>query len=255
MRVRSTLLSSKIIFAAVVFVFGLTDTARAADKTPTVVELFTSQGCYSCPPAEALLGRLSSRPDVIALEFHVDYWDDLVYGSAGKWKDPFSSSANTQRQRNYNLQIRNTGGVYTPQMIVAGNLEMVGSDERKVQQAIQHTKTTTSIPLTVHVESDGPDTVTVKVDGTARQTAAIWMVQFHRSVETKVRSGENKGKTLTSHHIVTQLQKIGNWSGSPLSLRASVPSTNSGKGCAILVQQGPGTPILGASYCPGNRSS
>lgn len=255
MRVRSFSLTSKIIFAAFIVLLGPSGGANAADSKPVVVELFTSQGCYSCPPAEALLGRLSARADVIALEFHVDYWDDLVYGSAGKWKDPFSSAANTQRQRNYNLQIRKTGGVYTPQMVVAGNQEMVGSHENKVVQAIQHSRTAAAIPLTVHVESDGSDALNVQIEGTTTQAASVWMVQFHRNIETKVRSGENKGKTLVSHHIVTQLQKIGNWSGSSLSLRASAPSAASGMGCAILIQQGPGTPILGASYCPTNRSS
>lgn len=229
--------------------------AAESASSPTVVELFTSQGCYSCPPAEAYLGKLASRADVIALEFHVDYWDDLVYGSAGKWKDPFSSAENTQRQRSYNLKIRNTGGVYTPQMVIGGNLETVGSHESKVEKAISRIKQTAANAVSVHVEKSDANQLNVRVEGTGGGSAKIWMVQFHRNIETKVRSGENKGKTLTSHHIVTDVRKIGNWTGSNLSLQTDAPSASSGKGCAILVQQSAGSPILGASYCPSSQSS
>ena len=96
-------------------------TATAGDRNgAVVVELFTSQGCYSCPPAEKFLGDLSEQKSVIALEFHVDYWDDLVHGGDGKWKDPLSKPAYTQRQRIYNQRIRGTGNVYTPLMVIDG---------------------------------------------------------------------------------------------------------------------------------------
>ncbi|NQW00589.1 MAG: DUF1223 domain-containing protein [Rhodospirillales bacterium] len=227
--------------------------AAEAAASPVVVELFTSQGCYSCPPAEAYLGKLAGRADVVALEFHVDYWDDLVYGSAGKWKDPFSSPQFTQRQRSYNAQIRKTGGVYTPQMVIGGNRETVGSHENKVEKAIS--QLTRTAPLTVEVRESGAAQLTVQIDGTGPAPASVWLVRFHRTIETRVRSGENKGKTLTSHNIVTGVQKIADWTGGPLSLEAASPAAGSGQGCAVLVQQAPGTPILGASYCPGARSS
>ncbi len=228
---------------------------QTAEPTPTVVELFTSQGCYSCPPAEAYLGDLTSRPDVIALEFHVDYWDDLVYGSAGKWKDPFSSAENTRRQRSYNLQIRNTGGVYTPQMVIGGSMETVGSQKPKVERAIRRHAQSRQKPLAVHVQTADTNFLNVRVAGTGGGSASVWMVLFHRTIETKVRSGENKGKNLTSHHIVTKLHKIADWTGSSLAVRVMGPAEPAGMGCAILVQQAPGTPILGAAYCPTNRAS
>ncbi|MFN0023541.1 MAG: DUF1223 domain-containing protein, partial [Parvularculaceae bacterium] len=96
--------------------------ATPADK-PVVVELFTSQGCSSCPPAEALMRELAKRPGLVALEWHVDYWDDLHAGSSGKWKDPFSSADHTARQRAYNRALRGTGGAYTPQMVIDGAAE------------------------------------------------------------------------------------------------------------------------------------
>ena len=114
-----------------------TGDANAGDRNgAVVVELFTSQGCYSCPPAEKFLGDLAEQETVIALDFHVDYWDNLVHGADGKWKDPFSRPAYTQRQRVYNQRIRGTGNVYTPQMVIDGRLEAVGSRRIAVLSAM-----------------------------------------------------------------------------------------------------------------------
>ena len=105
-------------------------------SNPTVIELFTSQSCYSCPPAEAFLGELvEERSDILALEFHVDYWDELVHRGS-KWKDVFSSPDSTQRQRVYNVSIRGRASVYTPQMIIGGAAEAVGSNRGNVLAAL-----------------------------------------------------------------------------------------------------------------------
>ncbi len=111
--------------------------SAGAEGPPTVVELFTSQSCYSCPPAEAFLGELAQQPGVIALEFHVDYWDDLVYGLAGRWKDVYSNPAYTRRQRAYNQAIKGRPGAYTPQMVIDGSRETVGSRRSAVYDAIE----------------------------------------------------------------------------------------------------------------------
>jgi hypothetical protein len=242
--------------AALHLLFGF-NIALAADKSrsPAVVELFTSQGCYSCPPAEAYLGKLSKRSDVVALEYHVDYWDDLVYGLAGKWKDPFSSPDFTRRQRQYNTVIRKTSGVYTPQMVIAGTLETVGSHEDKVEKAISVVSQTGTSPLSVHVKPDNSGQLLVRIDGRSASSAPVWLVRFHKSVETVVRSGENKGKTLISHNIVNGVERIGEWNGTPLTLTATLPSIASGEGCAILVQKKTTGTIFGANYCPVGSSS
>lgn len=245
-----------IVFSALVMMSGF-NVATAAEemRSPAVVELFTSQGCYSCPPAEAYLGELSKRPDVVALEYHVDYWDDLVYGSAGKWKDPFSSPDHTRRQRQYNSAIRNTNGVYTPQMVIGGTLETVGSHEHKVEKAISIIGQTGTSPLSVQVKSDNGGQLSVRIEGKSDHTATIWLVRFHQNVETVVRSGENKGKTLTSHNIVTGAERIGEWRGSPVTINATQSISGTGDGCAIIVQSNLLGPIFGASYCPNDRSS
>jgi len=131
--------------------------ARAAEKATTVVELFTSQGCSSCPPADANLGRLAARDDIVALGFHVDYWDDLVYGGAGRWKDVFSDPAFTARQRDYNRAIRGSGQVYTPQMIIDGRIETVGFKRTEVHRAIRtaQTEATKSIGIDVRPREGG----------------------------------------------------------------------------------------------------
>lgn len=231
---------------AATFVFSGALSAKADSAPPVVVELFTSQGCYSCPPAEAYLGKLAQRADLVALEWHVDYWDDLVYGGAGKWKDPFSSAEATARQRNYNESIRGQRRVYTPQMIVAGVRETIGSNRDKVEAAIR--KVRRAVPkATVQVAQDGDSLVVTAPD----VRATLWRVDFIREHLTEVRSGENKGKSLTSHHIVRAKTRLGDGSAGPL--RIDAPSN--GMGCAIIAQNGPGEPILAAAYCPGDVNS
>ena len=203
--------------------------AAEKSKSPAVVELFTSQGCYSCPPAEAYLGKLSKRSDVIALEFHVDYWDNLVYGSAGKWKDPFSSPKYTERQRQYNELIRRTRGVYTPQMVIGGMIETVGSSEYKIERAIKKVAKTGASPLSVRIEGKASGSLDIHIAGQNSDSASVWLIRFYQSIETKVRSGENKGKTLTSHNIVNGVKQIGEWRGAPLSLTVDGPGAGSKK--------------------------
>ncbi len=241
---------------AALLLAGVTGSSAAENAgSPAVVELFTSQGCYSCPPAEAYLGELSKRADVIALEFHVDYWDDLVYGSAGKWKDPFSSAKHTERQRRYNNAIRKKNGVYTPQMVIGGILETVGSQEDKVEKAIKIIGQTRASPLSVELEKGAGGALDIRVTGPEKTNASIWIVWFLPNVETIVRSGENKGKTLISHNIVTAMERVGEWRGEPVSLNIHSASDGRSQGCAVIVQAGQAGPVLGASYCPDNRAS
>lgn len=243
MRTKIFSMAAGLIGAALISV----STAEADRKSgPVVVELFTSQSCYSCPPAEAFLGELAGDPGIVALEWHVDYWDDLVYGSAGRWKDPFSDPAFTERQGLYNRTIRRTGSVYTPQMVVDGAIEAVGSRRHAVSAAIDDAASLPK-PATVIVSPDGADRLSVQIDGTPTRPTSVWLVQFIRSETTDVPRGENHGKQLVNHNIVRELSKIANWSGGPVALSIDVPEP--GFGCAILVQRGPGEPIEGAQGC------
>ena len=236
-----------LAFAAV---FASLSVPASADQ-PVVVELFTSQSCYSCPPAEAYLGELAVRDDVVALEFHVDYWDDLVYGFAGRWKDVFSDPAYTERQRVYNANIRGTPRVFTPQMVIDGQLQAVGSNRGDVERAIAYRLANNGEAVPVSVARNGNDlTIRVGVAETAVKDAVVWLVRFQDQRTTEVTAGENKGKTLTNHHAVTGLHRVGAWPGHAVTLDLSDVSMAPGEGCAVLVQGDDQGLILGAAACP-----
>ena len=229
---------------------GLAGPAGAADDAPTVVELFTSQSCYSCPPAEAFLGELSGRADVVALEFHVDYWDDLVYGSAGKWKDVFSAPEFTRRQRDYNQVIKRSRSVYTPQMVVDGRADVVGTRRDDVFAEIERQRTAARPRVHVAVSHAPSGGLNVALGGGAPAAARVLLVRFLDSHVTEVRRGENKGKTLTNTHVVREVRAIGEWRGRPITLAVPDAAPAAGEGCAVLVQAVPPGPILGAAACP-----
>ena len=221
--------------------------ARAeARGNPVVVELFTSQSCYSCPPAEAYLNELAGeRDDVIALEWHVDYWDRLVYrGSA--WKDVFSDPAFTERQRLYAGQVKGRGYSYTPQIVIDGTREAVGTDRTAVTAAIR--AAAAEPRLSVRATSQKTGALDIAVDGSGDGNAAIWVVNYLTSHTTDVVAGENKGKTLANNFVVRNIERVGAWEGSPTAV--SVPlALEPGHGCVVLVQSDALGPVLGAARC------
>lgn len=225
--------------------------AAFADSNPvTVIELFTSQSCYSCPPAEAYLGELSEEKDILALEYHVDYWDRLNYGRHGRWKDAFSTPEMTARQRDYNAEIRNTRNVYTPQMVIDGRDEAVGSRRGEVQNLITKLRKDDQPRVAVDVAAAEDGGVTVSLGDVAGSQADVWLVTFIREVTTQVLRGENHGKTLTNHNIVRTVRHIGKWKGETAAFEVSGLKLEDGQGCAVLVQDGKVGPVLGAAYCP-----
>jgi hypothetical protein len=215
--------------------------ARAQDKPPVVVELFTSEGCSSCPPADAFLGELAQRPDIVPLAFHVDYWDYIG------WKDPYASAANTRRQHDYAAALR-LHMVYTPQMVVDGRTDVVGSERGDVEAAIG--KAAAQQKLAVAIEKDGAGyrVVIPAADAApAGGPATVWLAFFDSEKETRVARGENGGRTLKEYNIVREWRQIGSWDGHALSLPLAMPATPGQDGCAIIVQSGPVGPILGAA--------
>jgi hypothetical protein len=220
--------------------------AGAEDATtPIVVELFTSQGCSSCPPADAYLGELSKRPDVLALGFHVDYWDYIG------WKDPYASRVATKRQRQY-AETFKLAFVYTPQMVVNGAAEGVGSDRGDIEAALAKAKAH-PMPhpsLALERESDGGLLVHVGAAETKR-SATVWLACFDREHSTPVPRGENAGSTLTNYHIVRHFESLGTWKGARLDM--AVPADEMAEytarpdqDMAVLVQVDGVGPILAA---------
>lgn len=202
-----------------------------AQARPALVELFTSQSCSSCPPADALLGELARRPGVIALSFHVDYWDRLG------WKDPFSSPAWTARQRDYGRQF-NLRAIYTPQIVVDGALEMVGSDRRAVDRALASARPA-GVAVAVTRDAEG---LLLRV-GAGEGAARVMLAAYVPGATTRVLGGENSGRTLTHTNIVRRLDAAGSWTGAEASWR--VPA-EAGLGYALFVQDADGR-VLGAA--------
>ena len=223
--------------------------AAPTASTPIVAELFTSQSCSSCPPAEKLFAELADRDDLIVLEWHVDYWDTLIHGRAGSWKDPYSDPDYTARQRQYNRALRRPGSVYTPQAVVNGTSERVGSRRADVESILSRaTHATTMIEV-----QDGGEQLQVEI-GALREgldrPAEIYQVTLLPEQSTAVPRGENRGVKLHSRNVVLDVRQVGSYSGAAQSLTLDRP--NDDQTCAIIIQEKRGNrlgPILGASYC------
>ncbi len=205
-----------------------------AETRPVVVELFTSQGCSSCPPADALLLELTGRADVIALGFHISYWDRLG------WKDPLSTEASTDRQKAYASRL--SGRVYTPQIVFEGTNEMIGSDRAAVAAALRQAR-----PEAVAPVNFAADRASVAIGGGAGAGEVV-LVRFARSRVTDVPAGENAGRTLRDANGVTVVTRIGDWDGAARRYRIEPPRP--GEGLAVLVQAADGK-MLGAAAIVG----
>ncbi len=218
--------------------------AGNADR-PVVVELFTSQGCSSCPPADAYLGDLAARDDVIALTFAVDYWDYLG------WKDTFANPEFSLRQRDY-AQRRGDRQVYTPQMVIDGRVHAVGSRRAQVEAAIQQVRESAAdewIDVGIHARGDA---LVVHAPGTAGsddRMATLWLAFFTRKESVSIRRGENGGRKIEYHNVVRKLMPIGKWSGKPVEI--SLPKTDivsqGYDGCAVFLQMNGTGPIIGSA--------
>lgn len=210
---------------------SLTAPAQAASTAPVVVELFTSQGCSSCPPANANLITLSQRPDVLALSFAVTYWDRLG------WKDTFGKPEFTQRQITYEPALGEFGP-YTPQMVINGTSTAVGNRIADVESLIDAAPPLSGPTIDL---TDGHLEIAA---GAAPATGAdVWLVRYDPQIhEVPIGRGENTGRTLPHTHVVYDLQNLGTWTGTLLAL--DLPAATSGLKTAILLQQPNGGPIL-----------
>ena len=217
---------------------ALTAVASDPARMPVLVELFTSEGCSSCPPADLHLARLDSQ--VIVLSEHVDYWDSLG------WKDKFSSPSFTERQQVYAKQF-GLDSPYTPQMVVDGVAQFTGGDARRamaeIDKAASHPKTDIFL-----ARSGGG--IEVEIQGSARE-AGIWLALADNSALTKVAAGENKGRTLTHVAVVRSLRKIGYVKrGGKFSRRMDLPSGAAGQRVVVFLQEDGQARVLGVAMLP-----
>jgi hypothetical protein len=176
-----------------------------AGERPTMVELFTSEGCSSCPPADALLAELAGRPEVLALSFHVDYWDRLG------WKDPFSSPAATQRQNRY-ADLLGLATVYTPQVVVDGKWQAVGSSREEVERALGSARRNRDeVPVALAVDH-GRAKIKLGPGGDG-VPAGVLLIGFDRRHVTTVARGENSGRTLAHVDVVRGIEEVAQFDG------------------------------------------
>jgi hypothetical protein len=215
-----------------------------ADDSPIVVELFTSQGCSSCPPADKYLGQLAKRPGVLALAFHVEYWNYIG------WVDPYSKPWATRRQRQYETTLK-LRYIYTPEIVVQGTAEGVGSEPGVIEPLIRSAETNRPPhpDLGLHWRGDGAlvaDIGASRAEVTA--PATLWLVGFDKMHTMPVTAGENQGLTSWDHHPVRSFRRLGDWNGTAEQL--VVPADEAkhlGEYAAVLLQVNGNGPILTAA--------
>ncbi len=221
---------------------------NATVDQPIVVELFTSQGCSSCPPADKLLGELSGQKNIIPLSMNVDYWDYLG------WRDTLGSPEHTKRQKQYAAN-RGTQQVYTPQMVINGHIDVVGSRRSQVINKLkQATAKTARVPMAI---SQKGDEIIINVgenkDIPSSQKATVWVLMTSQEVFVPIKRGENSGKKITYHNVVRQMIPVGMWEGKAVQFKLPKASLNLGKkqngkrDCVVLLQKGTVGEILGVA--------
>ncbi len=218
--------------------------AVAGEKLPIVVELFTSQGCNSCPPADTFLDELAKRDDIIALAFHVNYWDYLG------WKDTFATDATTERQRTY-ATFLGERTVYTPQMVIGGVTHKVGSRRSDVAGVIDGLRQRAGPYLDVRVRrvEGGKIAVNIPAGELKQRDVVVWLVRYDSAHEVEIKRGENRGLTIVYRNIVADYREIAMWYGEEIKLELKVSELREGghDGGVILVQEGGSGRIIGAA--------
>jgi hypothetical protein len=237
--------AAAIVVVVLLASFGL---ARAAPRA--LLELFTSQGCSSCPPADRLLGRFAKDPSVVALSLPIDIWDYLG------WKDTLALPGHTARQRAY-AKARGDLQVYTPQMVVNGSMHVQGSDRAAIERGIAQTDRNPaimSVPVLLSV-AGGDLTVTVRAAAGREEAGEVWLCPLIRAVSVAIGRGENRGRTVTYHNVVRGWRKLGDFAGTDSTWSVPLAKVETGEvdGAAVMVQQGtndkPGI-VLGAGLIP-----
>lgn len=213
-----------------------------SSDTPVVIELFTSQGCSSCPPADAVIAELAQQDDLLPLSFFVDYWDYIG------WKDIFAIPANSQRQRAYARQ-KGSRRVYTPQIVIQGDQESVGSDQTKIKRYIKAARQNIAdshIPISL--DQNG-NILNIRVAAAPdSQSAILTLITYRQRQQVAIGAGENRGRTINYTNIVRDLQPLGSWHGEALQLSLPVDDFTKGvDGVAVLLQRRNHGPIIGAA--------
>jgi len=239
-------IASACLFAGVLLGSG----GLAGAEPRALLELFTSQGCSSCPPADKLLGEFANDPSLVVVSVPIDYWDYLG------WKDTLASAAHSARQRAY-AHARGDRQVYTPQIVVDGSMHALGSDRAAIERVIAQAAQKPSVMSLPVLLSIGANKLTVKVSSVANEHVGgeVWLCPLARAVAVAIGRGENHGRTITYHNVVRRWLKVGDWTGTDATWTLPVSEIKSDEidAAAVMVQEGshdkPGI-ILGAAFAP-----
>lgn len=220
---------------------GISAPATQAADNVVLVELFTSQGCSSCPPADRNLAALAKREDVLALSMHVDYWDYLG------WRDTFASTAHTERQYEYR-RLMGARVVYTPQMIIQGREDVPGYKPDMIAEAISKSAAVPRAAGIAIADVDGMyEAVITGTASTPEQTCTIWVASYAQESPVEIERGENAGRTITYHNVVEKLMKVGPWdTDAPQTI--NLPQPAAGEGVAVWLQDDATGEVISASF-------
>lgn len=217
---------------------ALLRTASAAAEAPVLVELFTSQGCSDCPPADKLAGELAGLPGVQVVSLNVDYWDYLG------WHDTLGRPEYSRRQQDY-AKARGDGEVYTPQMVINGERHVVGSNRPAVEAAIAAARLRAAqVPVSV---ATGGGMLDISVGALAGENGTLWVMGIAPQVNVTIARGENAGASLAYHNVVRRLIKVGSWAGAAQGFKLAETALRDGecKSCVAVLQQGQLGRVLG----------
>jgi hypothetical protein len=215
--------------------------AEGKGSGPWAIELFTSQGCSSCPPADAQLGKLAERPDIVALSFHVDYWDYIG------WKDRFATKETTERQRTY-ARTLNQRYVYTPEMVVDGRVNQPGTTGGQIESMLADARRQSTVRTTPALNrmADGSLRIWLaaqKLD----HPADVMLFMYDRRHSTPVARGENEGRRIDNFNVVRRFERVDVWTGAEKTWTVPADRFQPDQGVAVLVQQAGQGPVLGAN--------
>ena len=234
--------TARLLFLATLFAAATVSNATA-EQPRAVIELFTSQGCSSCPPADELFAKMAKEPDVITLSLPVDYWDRLG------WKDTFAKHAFTERQAAY-ASVRGDGQVYTPQAVVNGRQHTVGSRRSSIDQAVTETSASLRIPLSVERKANEIIVSAGAVDGDNTARGKIVLMPILGARQVAIGRGENANRKVVYTNIVRDIIPIGTWKGRTAVIKIPAAQFKNYDGVVVLLQAGtiaqPGA-IIGAA--------
>jgi len=222
-------------FAAVSLAAPFVSTPASAAGAPVLVELFTSQGCSSCPAADRLAGALAKQSGVTVVSLNVDYWDYLG------WRDTLANPAHTKRQMDY-AHARGDNDVYTPQMVINGHAHVVGSNSASVASAISNAKSAIVLDVTA-IDND----IKIELPKGDADNGSLWVMSIASAVSVKIERGENTGSTITYHNVVRKLSNVATWNGASSSIKLPRKEFFTGANASLIavLQKGRAGPVIG----------